>query len=382
MIGAMKPYQLCTNCVMDTSDPKITFDENGKCDHCTNFYRSVLPKWQPNEAGLKVLQKKVEQIKKAGAGKDFDCILGISGGADSSYLTYVAKEQFGLRPLVFHVDAGWNSQIAVNNIEKLIDKLGLELFTEVIDWKEMRDLQLAFFKSGVPHIDLPQDHAFFATMYKFAEKHGVKYILTGGNISTECVRNPLDYFYYGTDMWQIRDIHGKFGQAPLVTFPLSGILRHKVYLRYFKGIEVVKPLDYLPYIKKDAMQLLSDKFGWQIYERKHFESRFTKFYEGYWLPVKFGFDTRRVQYSSLILTGQMKREEALADLAQPPYDKETIGQDFEYISTKLGISVAELQGYMEAPRKSYKDYKNQLYLFLLGARVMQMMGLDERAVKR
>jgi N-acetyl sugar amidotransferase len=378
----MKIYQICTNCVMDTSDPKITFDGHGKCDHCTNFYKSVLPKWQPNEAGRKVLEKKIEQIKKAGAGKDFDCIIGISGGADSSYLTYLAKEQFGLRPLVFHVDGGWNSQMAVNNIEKLIDKLGLELFTEVIDWKEMRDLQLAFFKSGVPHIDLPQDHAFFATMYKFAEKHGVKYILTGGNISTECVRNPLDFFYYGTDMWQIKDIHGKFGQAPLVTFPLSGILRHKVYLRYFKGIEVVKPLDYLPYIKKDAMRLLSEKFGWQIYARKHFESRFTKFYEGYWLPVKFGFDTRRVQYSSLILTGQMKREEALAELAQPPYDEETIGQDFEYISTKLGISVAELQGYMEAPRKSYKDYKNQLYLFLLGARVMQMMGLEERAVKR
>ncbi len=378
----MRKYQICTNCVMDTSDPKITFDGSGRCDHCTNFYKSVLPKWQPNEAGLKVLQKKVEQIKKAGAGKEFDCILGISGGADSSYLTYVAKEQFGLRPLVFHVDGGWNSQIAVNNIEKLIDKLGLELFTEVIDWKEMRDLQLAFFKSGVPHIDLPQDHAFFATMYKFAEKHGVKYILTGGNISTECVRNPLDYFYYGTDMWQIRDIHGKFGQAPLVTFPLSGILRHKVYLRYFKGIEVVKPLDYMPYIKKDAMQLLSEKFGWQIYARKHFESRFTKFYEGYWLPIKFGFDTRRVQYSSLILTGQMTREEALADLTQPPYDEKSIAQDFEYISTKLGISVAELQGYMEAPRKSYKDYKNQLYLFLLGARVMQMMGLEERAAKR
>ena len=378
----MKRYQICTNCVMDTSDPKINFDGKGRCDHCASFYKTVLPKWQPNEAGRKVLEKKIEQIKKAGEGKDFDCIIGISGGADSSYLTYLAKVEFGLRPLVFHVDGGWNSQIAVNNIEKLIDNLGLELFTEVIDWKEMRDLQLAFFKSGVPHIDLPQDHAFFATMYKFAEKHRVKYILTGGNISTECVRNPLDYFYYGTDLWQIRDIHGKFGQAPLVNFPLSGILRHKVYLRYFKGIEVVKPLDYLPYIKKDAMKLLSDRFGWQIYARKHFESRFTKFYEGYWLPVKFGFDTRRVQYSSLILTGQMTREEALADLAQLPYDEKTIAHDFEYISTKLGISVAELQGYMDAPRKSYKDYRNQLYLFLVGARVMQMMGLEERAAKR
>jgi N-acetyl sugar amidotransferase len=367
---------------MDTSDPKISFDAKGVCDHCNNFYTLVLPKWQPNEIGRNILDRKIDQIKRAGAGKDFDCIIGISGGADSSYLTYLAKEQFGLRPLVFHVDGGWNSQIAVNNIERLIDKLQLELFTEVIDWKEMRDLQLAFFKSGVPHIDLPQDHAFFATMYKFAEKHSVKYILTGGNISTECVRNPLDYFYYGTDLWQIRDIHRKFGLVPLVSFPLSGILRHKVYLRYFKGIEVIKPLDFVPYIKKDAMRFLRENFGWQEYPRKHFESRFTKFFEGYWLPQKFGFDTRRVQYSSQILTGQMTREEALADLEQPPYDEGTIAQDFEYICTKLGISVAELQGYLDAPRKSYKNYKNQLYLFLLGARVMQAMGLEERAVKR
>lgn len=378
----MRKYQICTNCVMDSSDPKITFDGKGVCDHCTTFYRDVFPRWQPNEAGMTILKKKVDQIKRAGAGKAFDCIIGISGGADSSYLAYVAKEQLGLRPLVFHVDGGWNTQIAVNNIEKIIDGLGLELFTAVIDWKEMRDLQLAFFKSGVPHIDLPQDHAFFATMYRFAEEHGVKYILTGANISTECVRNPLDYFYYGTDLWQIRDIHKRFGQAPLVNFPLSGVLRHKVYLRYFKGIEVVKPLDCLPYVKKDAMDLLSTKFGWQKYPRKHFESRFTKFYEGYWLPTKFGFDTRRVQYSSMILTQQMTRDDALTDLAQPPYDEKSIAHDFEYIATKMEISLAELQSYVDAPVKSFRDYKNQLYLFLLGARVMQLMGLERAAVKR
>ena len=378
----MKAYQVCTNCVMDTSDPKIMFDGNGVCDHCRSFYNNILPKWQPNEAGWKILLNKVEQIKKAGEGKEFDCIIGISGGADSSYMTYLAKEKLGMRPLVFHVDGGWNSQIAVNNIEKIIDGLGLELFTVVIDWKEMRDLQLAFFKSGVPHIDLPQDHAFIAVLYRFAEKHKIKYILNGGNISTECVRNPLDYFYYGTDLRQIRDIHGRFWQRPLVNYPFSGILRHKVYLRYWKGIEVVKPLDYVPYVKKEAMELLSQKFRWQKYARKHFESRFTKFYEGYWLPKKFGFDTRRVQYSSMILTGQMTREEALEDLKQPPYDEETIAQDFEYISTKLGITLGELQGYMDAPNKSFKDYRNQLHLFLVGARVMQLMGLEKAAVKR
>ena len=173
-----RPYQICTNCVMDTSDSKITFDANGVCDHCANFYKKIFPNWHTDERGHRELEKIVSKIKVAGKGKEFDCIIGMSGGIDSSYLTYISKEKLGLRPLVFHVDAGWNSQEAVNNIEKLIDKLGLDLYTEVIDWQEMRDLQLAFFKAGVPHIDTPQDHAFFATMYKFAEQHKVKYILT------------------------------------------------------------------------------------------------------------------------------------------------------------------------------------------------------------
>jgi N-acetyl sugar amidotransferase len=377
-----RQYQICTNCVMDTSDPAIVFDERGVCDQCNSFYRDVLPNWHTGERGWNELQGIVARIKEAGEGKDFDCILGVSGGVDSSYLTYVAKERLGLRPLVFHVDAGWNSQIAVNNIEKLIDGLGLDLFTEVIDWEEMRDLQLAFFKSGVPHIDIPQDHAFFATMYRFAEKHRIKYILTGGNNSTECIRNPLEWIYYGTDLRQIRDIHRRFGTRPLVHFPLSGVLRHKLYLRYLKGIQVVKPLDYIPYVKEEAMQFLVDRFGWQRYPQKHFESRFTKFFEGYWLPTRFGYDTRRVQFSSLIVTKQMTREAALEKLAQPSWDKDTIAQDFEYIATKLGITVEELRAYHEAPRKTYRDYKSQLRLFLLGAKVMHGLGLEPRVAKR
>lgn len=378
----MDRYQICVNCVMDTSDPGIHFDSRGWCDHCTSFAQHTRPKWHPDAHGREILRRKVERIRRHGEGRDFDCIIGMSGGIDSSYLVYLAKEELGLRPLVFHVDGGWNSQIAVNNIEKIIDGLGLELYTEVINWKEMRDLQLAFFKSGVPHIDLPQDHAYFATMYQFAEKYKVKYILTGANIATEGVRNPLEYFYYGTDMWQIRDIHRRFGREPLVDFPLSGILRHKVYLRYIRGIEVVQPLDFMPYVKAEAMDLLEKRFGWQRYPRKHFESRFTKFFEGYWLPKKFGFDTRRVQYSSLILTGQMAREAALAELKNPPYDESTLRQDFEYIATKLEISVDELQGYMEAPNKSYRDYRNQEYLFRMGAWVLHSLGIERRAKKR
>lgn len=361
---------------MDSTDSKIVFDEKGVCDHCNTFYRQTLPNWHTEERGRRDLAELVTKIRRAGAGKEFDCIIGMSGGIDSSYLTYIAKEQLGLRPLVFHVDAGWNSQEAVNNIEKLVDKLGLDLYTEVIDWPEMRDLQLAFFKSGVPHIDTPQDHAFFATMYRFAEAHKVKYILTGANLSTECIRNPIEWMYYQSDSIQLRDIHRRFGTRSLVRFPVTSILRHKIYLPYIKGIRAVRPLNFIPYIKQDAVKLLVDKFGWQPYPQKHFESRFTRFYEGYWLPKRFGFDTRRVQFSSLIVTGQMTRDEALAKLAQPPYDELTAAQDLEYVATKLGISVAELQGYMDAPKKTYRDYKSQRWIYDLGARAMKAIGLE------
>ena len=371
-----REYQVCTNCVMDTTDSMIEFDENGVCDHCNTYYNKILPNWHTDERGERELTEIMERIKKAGKGKDFDCIIGMSGGIDSSYLTYIAKEKFGLRPLVFHVDAGWNSQTAVNNIEKLIDNLGLDLYTEVIDWQEMRDLQLAFFKSGVPHVDAPQDHAFFATMYNFAEKYKVKYILTGANYSTECIRNPIEWMYYQSDSIQLLDIHKKFGARPLKNFPITTILRHKVYLRYLKGIEVVTPLNYIPYVKADSMQLLIDKFGWQPYPQKHFESRFTKFYEGYWLPVRFGYDTRKVQYSSLILTGQMTRDEALEKLAQPSYDKETIAHDVEYVAAKLDITADELMGYMEIPKKTYKDYKSQQSIYFLGAKIMRLFGME------
>jgi N-acetyl sugar amidotransferase len=366
---------------MDTTDAKISFDSAGMCDHCRNFYKDILPNWHTDKRGQQTLQRLVDDIRKSGKGKEFDCIIGMSGGIDSSYLTYVTREQLGLRPLVFHVDAGWNSQEAVNNIEKLIDKLGLDLYTEVIDWGEMRDLQLSFFKSGVPHIDTPQDHAFFATMYAFAERYSVKYILTGANLSTECIRNPIEWMYYQSDSIQLRDIHRRFGTRPLVNFPFTTILKHKVFLPYARGIRVANPLNYVSYVKADAMRLLADKFGWQPYPQKHFESRFTRFYESYWLPKRFGFDTRRVQYSSLILTEQMTRDDALERLKCPAYDEATIAQDFEYVATKLGISVEELQGYMDAPRKTYRDYKSQQRIYLVGARLMKLVGL-ERGGKR
>jgi N-acetyl sugar amidotransferase len=366
---------------MDTTDYRIMFDARGVCDHCLSFERDVLPNWLPNERGAEVFRQYVRRIKASGKDRDFDCIIGMSGGLDSSYLLHVAVSEFGLRPLVFHVDGGWNTDIAVNNIQVLVDKLGLNLYTEVINWQEMRDFQLAFFKSGVPHLDIPQDHAFIATLYHFANKHGIKYILNGGNYSTECVRNPLQWLYHGTDMAQIRDIHQRFGTVKLHTYPFSSILYHKLYLRYIRGVKVVKPLNLLPYKKADASAVLAELYGWRSYPQKHFESRFTRFFEGYWLPTRFGYDTRRVQYSSLILTEQMTRAEALEKLSKPAYDPATIEEDFEYIATKLGITVAELQGYHQMPLKTYRDYRNQEWLFDLGAKTLKLLGV-ERAVKR
>jgi len=376
-----RTYQICTNCVMDTSDSKITFDKEGVCDHCNDYYTTVLPNWHTDETGDKELKDIVAKIKEEGKGKDFDCILGMSGGVDSSYLLHLAVTKLGLRPLVFHVDGGWNSELAVNNIQVMIDKLGLDLYTEVINWEEMKDFQLAFFKSGVPHIDIPQDHAFIATLYNFADKHNIKYILNGGNISTECVRNPMEFLYYGTDMAQIRDIKRKFGTVKMVTYPFSPVLKHKFYLRYIKGLTVVKPLNHMPYVKEDALKLLADEYGWTPYPQKHFESRFTKFYEAYWLPERFGFDTRRVQYSSLILTKQMDRSTALEKLKIPAYNPETIQEEFKYIATKLGISVEVLQTYFNSAKKFYWDYKNQLSMFKTGAKILKFLGV-ERSIKR
>lgn len=366
---------------MDTSDSMIRFDEHGVCDHCLGFDSDVRPNWHPDEKGAAMFREMVARIKASGQGKPFDCIMGMSGGLDSSYLLHLAVSEFGLRPLVFHVDGGWNTDIAVNNIQVLVDKLGLDLYTEVINWEEMRDFQLAFFKAGVPHLDIPQDHAFVATLYHFAHKHGIKYILNGGNYATECVRNPLEWLYYGTDMAQLRDIHRRFGTIPLRTYPFSSILFHKVYLRYLRGVQVVKPLNLLPYTKEHASKTLAETYGWRPYPQKHFESRFTRFYEGYWLPTRFGYDTRRVQYSSLILTGQMTRDDALERLKKPAYDPATIDEDFEYIATKLGITVAELRGYHEMPLKTYRDYKNREWMFDLGAKALKMLGV-ERAIKR
>jgi len=366
---------------MDTSDSNISFDEDGVCDHCNDFKNNIEPEWDTGDNGKTQLEKLVRKIKKSGQKHDFDCLLGLSGGVDSSYMLHLAVNEFGLRPLVFHVDGGWNSELAVHNINVMIEKLDLDLFTEVINWEEMKDFQLAYFKSGVPHIDLPQDHAFIATLYKFAEKNKIKYILNGGNISTECVRNPMEWLYYGTDMAQIRDIRNRFSTNKMKSYPFSSIFKHKIYLRYIKGVKVIKLLNCRPYIKSEALKLLEEEYGWKPYPQKHFESRFTKFFEGFWLPERFGFDTRRVQYSSLILTGQMSRSEALKRLDKPAYNPDEIDEEFNFIATKLEITPDMLRGYFEMQKKFYWDYNNWAGVFNFGAKVLKALGV-ESSIKR
>lgn len=376
-----KEYQICTNCIMDTTDPNINFDERGWCDYCNNYHKNILPNWHPNAEGERELMKVIDRIKKEGEGKSHDCIIGMSGGVDSSYVVYIAKEKFGLRPLIFHVDAGWNSQQAVNNIEKMVDGLNLDLHTEVINWEEMKDLQLAFFKAQVPHVDTPQDHAFFAGLYNFAAENKIKYILTGANYSTECVREPLEWHYHASDLVQLKDIHRKFGKRPLKTFPLADIFTYKLYYRFIKGVKVVKPLNYVPYIKEEAMQELVDKFGWQKYAHKHYESRFTRFYEGYWLPKKFGYDKRRAHFSSLILTNQMTREEALQKIAVSPYDDHAAEQDMEFVAKKLEISLEELKELMHGKNKSYRDYKSRMPLINLATQILRALGIQKSIIR-
>jgi len=370
--------QVCTKTVLDSSYPGLTFDQNGISSQYWDFENVVKPNWHPDSKGRKELERRAEAIRDSGRGKEFDCLLGLSGGVDSSYMLHVMVKEFGLRPLVFHVDGGWNSELSVHNIHVLVDKLGLDLYTEVINWEEMRDFQLAWFKAGVPHLDIPQDHAFVAVLYRFAEKYGIKTILNGGNIATECVAMPSQYYYWGTDMVHIRDITSKFGTVPLRTYPFSSVYRHKLYLRYLRGVKVFKPLNFTPYTKQLAVSVLQQEYGWKPYPQKHFESRFTRFYEGYWLPTRFNFDVRRCQLSSLILTGQLSRDEALGVLEDPPYDAETAEQDFKYVATKLRITYDELRGYHAMPKKYYWDYKSQRRILSLIEKTVSLLKIGRR----
>lgn len=370
-------YRICKKTIMDNSDPSIKFDDQGFSNHYWEFEKFIKPRWFPNKKGSDIFRKKIEQIKKDKTG-DFDCILGLSGGVDSSYMLHLMVNEYKLNPLVFHVDAGWNSETAVHNINVLVEKLNIDLFTEVINWNEVRDFQLSLFKSGVPHLDIPQDMAFISTLYRYAEKNNIKYILNGGNISTECVLPPLEILYWPTDLFQVNDILKKYSTVEMNNYPFISIFYHKLYLRYFKKIKVLKPLNFTTYLKNDAINTLVNEYNWKPYKQKHFESRFTKFFEGYWLPSRFGYDMRRNQLSSLILTEQISRDEALQEIEKPPYDPETIKSDIEFIANKLEISQSELMSYHEMPRKYYWDYKNIKKIFDIGEYILKLISGTRR----
>lgn len=370
---------VCARCIMDTSDPRITFDSRGVCDYCTNFDKEIKPHWHTDSNGSLELDVLSKKIKTNGKGKDFDCIIGLSGGLDSSYAAYIAKEKMGLRPLLFHVDAGWNTDQAVGNIEKLVDGLGCDLYTEVINWEEMKDLQVAFLRSQVPDQDTPQDTAFFSALYKFARKHKIKYVITGANYSTECCREPEEWGAYpGIDKSLILDIHRRFGEHPLDTFPLVDIFVYKILYQKILGMKIIRPLNFVPYIKKDAEAELERLFGWQKFQHKHHESRFTRFYEDYWMPLKFGYHKRRAHFSSLIMTGQMTREQALDRISQPEMDRHFLKQEFEYVAHKLDLSVSELQKLFDGENKTYRDYKNKRWMIGIGAHILRRLGLERR----
>jgi len=375
-------YNICAQCVMDTSDPLISFDEDNICEYCNNFEKNIKPNWHTNHIGEEILSKLANTIKKQKPkNSDFDCIIGLSGGLDSSYAAYVAVEKMNLKPLLVHVDAGWNTEQAVGNIEKLVDGLGIDLYTDVVNWEGVKKVQLSFLKSGIPDQDLVQDAAFFSGLYAFGRKYKIKNVITGSYYSTECCREPEEWGgYLGIDKILFNDIWRKHGDGSSIKndFPLVDILVYKIWYQRVLRMKMHHPLNLVPFIKKDAEQELNKNFGWKPFKHKHHESRFTRFYEDYWLPMKFGYEKRRAHFSSLIMTGQMTRDEAISRLEKPEMDDYFLRQEFEYVAHKLDLSVEELQKIFQQPNKTYKDYKNKRELIVKGANFMRRIGLERR----
>lgn len=352
--GIERPYQMCTRCVMDTTDPLITFDDEGVCSHCHDFETNFRPHWKPTPEGERELRALIQTIKDDGRDRPYDCILGLSGGVDSSYLA-VKVVEWGLRPLVVHVDAGWNSELAVRNIEQIVSKLGLDLVTHVVDWEDMKELHLAFLRSHVANQDIPQDHAFFAALYGYAVKSNIKYVISGTNHATESIL-PKAWGYDAMDATHLKAIHRRFGQKPLRHFPIISFFRYFIYFPYIRGMQVVAPLNYIPYNKKLAIDYLEKNYGWRYYGGKHYESRWTRFYQAHYLPAKFGYDKRKAHLASLIVSGQLTRDEALSELEKPLYTGNELAEDKAFVAKKLGLSVEQLEDFTRKPPRSHFEF--------------------------
>jgi N-acetyl sugar amidotransferase len=353
-----QPYQICTETVMDTSDPLIEFDSEGVCNHVKKYRIWEETQKLTGKVAENKLTQIVDQLRKEGKGKEYDCIMGLSGGVDSSYMAYFVTKVLGLRALVVHVDTGWNSELAIMNIQNVVQRLGLDLHTIVINWEEMRDLQLAYFKSGVANLDVPQDHTFLASLLKEAKKFGIKSIMNGGNMATESIL-PTSWGYDASDSTNLKAIHRKFGKFKLRTYPMINWFEKTISYPYVYKIKVIRPLEYIEYNKNEVKDFLMKELGWRDYGGKHYESVFTKFFQAHYLPTKFGFDKRKAHLSSLIVSGQLSREEAMAELQHPLYDATELEADKEYFCKKLQISREEFDKILRDTPSDYSLFANQ-----------------------
>ena len=349
-----RQYQICTRCVLDTTgDPFISFDEDGICNYCLEYDQTTIPQRIPPDIAVKKLHEIVNEIKHAGAKNKYDCILGLSGGMDSSYIAYLAMKH-GLRPVVIHLDNGWDTELAVKNIENILKKTGFDYYNHVINWDEFRDLQLAYLKASVIDIEVVTDQAIFALLHLSARKNKIKYILTGDNPTSERVM-PRGWSFKKNDLSNFNAIQKKFGTQKIITYPLMGIYDAKYY-RLVCGIRYATLLHFVPYNYKEVRKLLETEFNWKNYEWKHCESVFTKFYQGYILPKKFNVDKRRAHLSDLILSGQKSREDSLIKLRENYYDDDTLKTDYDFVLRKLNLSKDEFEAIMALPVVSHESF--------------------------
>lgn len=344
-------FRICSRCVMDTTDPDIFFDGDGVCNHCHTYDAMVKKFVFDNENEKEELSTLIKKIKNEGKGKEYDCIVGVSGGIDSSFVAYKVKE-LGLRPLAVHLDNGWDSELAVKNIELLLKKLDIDLFTYVIDWEEFKDIQLSFLYASTPDSEIPTDHAINAILHKVAEMKKTQYIIYGCNVRTES-HLPIAWSHGHNDWLYIKSIHKKFGHRPVITYPYMDYFAHMKYSIKQTPLNI---LNFIPYSKKQAMHVLESELGWKNYGGKHYESIYTRFYQGYILPKKFGFDKRKMHLSSLICSGEISRSEALEELTNEPYPKNLQNDDKEYVIKKLGLSEEAFNNILNLPKRKFNDY--------------------------
>jgi N-acetyl sugar amidotransferase len=369
-------YQMCQVCVMDTTDPEIVFFDKDGCNHCIAMRSTLGLEWFMDESGESKLHETLEKIKREGAGQEFDSILGLSGGADSSYLALKAYD-WGLRPLVVHIDGGWNSELAVRNIQSILDFTGWELQTNVINWPEMKDLQLSYLKSGVANQDVPQDHAFFSSLYSFATQNKIKYVLSGGNTSTEGIF-PKSWHWAAMDSINLKAIHKNYGSRKLKLYPITSFLTYYFKYPLVKKMRPLRLLNFTPYVKEEALVELENRVGYKRYPRKHGESSFTRFFQGYFLPYRYGMDKRLPHFSSLIVSGQMTRDEAMRLLNDPLYSKGELERDIQFICRKLDISREEFQQILDLPLKNAAEFSNWKIIHSHLKRVQKLLEFISR----